>query len=57
MRLAVDIGRHAHEHRLPAAAIAQRAIGHQPLQALDLIEVVHHDQAHPVAQRHAQLRV
>ena len=55
--LALDVRRHAHEHRLTPAAIGERALGHEPLQAVDLVEVVEDDQPHAMAQRHAQLRL
>ena len=46
--LAADVGGDPHQHRLAARAVAERALGDQPLEPLDLVEVVDHDQPHAV---------
>ncbi len=55
--LAADVRCDAYEHRLATAAICQLAVGDEPRQPLDLIEVVDHYRSDPMAQRHAQLRL
>ena len=55
VRVAAHVGRDADEHRLRAPRSPSAPVGDQPLQALDLVEVVDHDQPDAVAQRHPQL--
>jgi len=54
--LPLHVGRDTHQHLLLGAG-AGRLVGKQPLQPVDLVEVVDGDQADAGAQRHSKLRL